>query len=74
MLKPIKIIQDAFGNNITLFGKNESDDKENILLVARFHGDEPEGEFCLNEMIKELSSSLKELLFVGNSILSLPDK
>lgn len=55
MLKPIKIIQDAFGNNITLFGKNESDDKENILLVARFHGDEPEGEFCLNEMIKELN-------------------
>mgnify|MGYP002624478809 CR=1 FL=1 len=53
MFKLVKTISDAFGNDINLYAQTCTTAKENILLVARFHGDEPEGEFCLRELMKE---------------------
>lgn len=57
MFKVIKTIQDSFGNKIELYEQIFAKARENILLVARFHGDEPEGEFCLRELLKEAQKS-----------------
>ena len=49
-------IIDAFGNEINLWQTKESyRDAPNILLAGRFHGDEPEGEFVIRHMMRELA-------------------
>jgi len=54
MPEKIKTWQDLFGNDINLWCYPNEQAKDNILLVARFHGDEPEGEFCLEQVLSEL--------------------
>ncbi len=56
MLKKINTWQDAFDNDIDLWCYPKAKSADNILLVARFHGDEPEGEFCLRKMLEELQN------------------
>lgn len=57
MLKKVKTWIDSFDNPIELWCYNSQQITKNILLVARFHGDEPEGEFCLEQMFKELQKT-----------------
>ena len=57
MLMKVKDWVDGFGNPIELLYYPSSQSSDNILLVARFHGDEPEGEFCLDQLIKELQTT-----------------
>lgn len=46
---------DDFGNDIVLRQmKSSAAGAKNILLIGRFHGDEPEGEFILEKMTEEL--------------------
>ena len=52
MFQKINTWQDSFNNNIDLWCYPNEQAKDNILLVARFHGDEPEGEFCLEQILK----------------------
>lgn len=53
----VKTWGDDFGNDIELMSYLSMSAKDNILLVARFHGDEPEGEFCLRQMLQELEQN-----------------
>jgi len=57
MLKKINTWKDLFGNDIDLWCCPVRKSADNILLVARFHGDEPEGEFCLRKMLEELQNT-----------------
>lgn len=54
MIKTIKTWRDAFNNDITLYEYPAKGKADNILLVGRFHGDEAEGDFCLQKMLQEL--------------------
>lgn len=57
MLKKVKTWNDSFGNDIELWLYPSAETQDNILLVARFHGDEPEGEFCLRQLLAELEQN-----------------
>ena len=60
---------DDFGNDIVLRQmKSSAAGAENILLIGRFHGDEPEGEFILEKMTEELQDEKHHLII----FLSLP--
>lgn len=58
MLEKVETWQDSFGNDIELLCYPSAKSKDNILLIARFHGDEPEGEFCLAQLTKELQKQI----------------
>ncbi len=57
MLTKVKDWVDSFGNPIELLCYPSYPSDDNILLVARFHGDEPEGEFCLRQLLSELEQN-----------------
>ena len=58
-MKILKEIVSKLGNKIQLLG---NDNHKNILVVGVFHGDEPQGDFLINEYLKKNQKS--ELLFI----------
>ena len=58
-MKILKEIVSKLGNKIQLLG---NDKHKNILVVGVFHGDEPQGDFLINEYLKKNQKS--ELLFI----------
>ena len=58
-MKILKETVSKLGNKIQLLG---NDYHKNILVIGVFHGDEPQGDFLINEYLKNNQKS--ELLFI----------
>lgn len=63
MLKTIKTVQTKEDNTISLLEtKNEKYDKV-VLIIGVFHGEEPQGNYLINEYLKTDLSNIKNKLF-----------
>ena len=49
-----EVAYDNFANCINLWKFQTDINNPNILLIGRFHGDEPEGEYILEKLIEKL--------------------
>lgn len=56
MIEKVQEWKDIQNNDIVLWKFSCQKSADNILLVGRFHGDEPEGEFILEQMLNLLRS------------------
>lgn len=64
MLKTVKTAKTKDGNTITLYEtKNQSYDKT-ILIIGVFHGEEPQGEYLINEYLKTDLTKIKNRLLI----------
>jgi len=64
MLKLVKQIKSKQNNNIQLFETQNNNYDKLILIIGVFHGEEPQGEFLINEFLKTNLSGLKNKLLI----------
>lgn len=64
MLKTIKITQTKENNSITLYETTNENYNKTILIVGVFHGEEPQGNYLINEYLKTDLSKIKNKLVI----------
>lgn len=64
MIKAVKTAKTKENNTITLYEtQNQKFDKK-VLIIGVFHGEEPQGEYLINEFLKTDLSKIKNKLFI----------
>ncbi len=65
MLKTVKTVKTPKGNKIELIETQNNKYGKTVLVIGVFHGEEPQGEYLINEFLKsDLSGIRNKLLFV----------
>lgn len=64
MLKTVKTIKTQENNTITLYETTNENYDKTILLVGVFHGEEPQGNYLINEYLKTDLSKIKNKLVI----------
>lgn len=64
MLKTVKTIQSRENNLITLLETTKENFDKTILIVGVFHGEEPQGEYLINQYLKTDLSNIKNKLVI----------
>lgn len=65
MLKTVKTAKTPKGNKIELIETQNNKYGKTVLVIGVFHGEEPQGEYLINEFLKsDLSDIINKLLFV----------
>lgn len=64
MLKTVKQVQTIEKNTITLFETQNKNFDKTILIIGVFHGEEPQGEYLINEYLKSDLTKIKNRLLI----------
>lgn len=64
MIRTVKSVQTKDGNTITLLETTKKDFDKTILIIGVFHGEEPQGEYLINEYLKTDLSKIKNKLLI----------
>ena len=64
MYKPIKTVQTKENNTITLYETINKNFDKTILIIGVFHGEEPQGEYLINEFLKTDLNGIKNKLLI----------
>lgn len=60
----LKTAKTKENNTITLLSNNKENTGKTILIIGVFHGEEPQGEYLINEFLKEDLSNIKNNLLI----------
>ena len=64
MYKPIKTVQTKENNTITLYETTDENFDKTILIIGVFHGEEPQGEYLINNFLKTDLNGIKNKLLI----------
>lgn len=64
MYKPIKTVQTKENNTITLYETTNENFDKTILIIGVFHGEEPQGEYLINNFLKTDLNGIKNKLLI----------
>ncbi len=63
-MKTVKTVQTKENNTITLLETEKENTLNTILIIGVFHGEEPQGEYLINEFLKTDLSEIKNKLLI----------
>ena len=64
MIKTVKIAKTKENNTISLLETQNDNYDKIVLIIGVFHGEEPQGEYLINEFLKTDLSNIKNKLFI----------
>lgn len=64
MIKQIKQTKSKLGRDIVLYETTNPEYDKTVLIIGVFHGEEPQGEYLINEFLKTDLSGIKNKLFI----------
>ena len=64
MLKSVKKVKTILGNTISLYETRNEKYQKTVLIIGVFHGEEPQGEYLINQFVKTDLSQIKNRLLL----------